>query len=134
MILSKQKRFLLLSDVSTVSQNVIQIRLYFLPTRNIFRIHFGLALSLYDVFIFHVETYMQFDGKVYQHKLCSTYSAFIFILFDRDFISHLHKCKRYNLINMFNDTSRCIDDIFTVANHEFDKHIPDILYILRKPS
>ena len=27
---------------------------------------------------------------------------------------------------MFNDTSRYLDDIFTIDNHEFEKHIPDI--------
>ena len=27
---------------------------------------------------------------------------------------------------MFNDTSRYLDDIFTIDNHEFEKYIPDI--------
>ena len=27
---------------------------------------------------------------------------------------------------MFNDTSRYLDDIFTIDNPEFEKHIPDI--------
>ena len=27
---------------------------------------------------------------------------------------------------MFNDTSRYLDDIFTISNPEFEKHIPDI--------
>ena len=27
---------------------------------------------------------------------------------------------------MFNDTSRYLDDIFTIENSEFDKHIPHI--------
>ena len=30
------------------------------------------------------------------------------------------------LIDMFNDTSRYLDDIFTIDNPEFEKHIPDI--------
>ena len=38
----------------------------------------------------------------------------------------LHKSKRYDLICMFNDTSRYPDDIFTIDNPEFDQHIPDI--------
>ena len=38
----------------------------------------------------------------------------------------LHKSKRYDLKDMFNDTSRYIDDIFTIDNPEFKKHIPDI--------
>ena len=31
-----------------------------------------------------------------------------------------------DLINMFNDISRYLDDIFTIDNLEFEKHIPDI--------
>ena len=41
-------------------------------------------------------------------------------------MSNLQKFKRYNLIDMFNDTSRYLDDIFTIDNPEFEKHIPDI--------
>ena len=41
-------------------------------------------------------------------------------------MSNLHKSKQYDLIDMFNDTSRYLDDIFTIDNPEFDKHIPDI--------
>ena len=38
----------------------------------------------------------------------------------------LHTSKQYDLIDMFNDTSRYLDDIFTIDNPEFAKHIPDI--------
>ena len=41
-------------------------------------------------------------------------------------MSYLHKSKQYDLIDMFNDTSRYLDDIFTIDNPEFAKHIPDI--------
>ena len=41
-------------------------------------------------------------------------------------MSNLHKSKRYDFIDMFNDTSRYLDDIFTIDNPEFEKHIPDI--------
>ena len=44
----------------------------------------------------------------------------------RDFMSELHKSKRRDLIDMFNDTSRYLDDIFTIGNLEFEKYIPDI--------
>ena len=37
-----------------------------------------------------------------------------------------YKSKRFDLIYMFNVTSRYLDDIFTIDNPEFDKHIPDI--------
>ena len=46
--------------------------------------------------------------------------------YERDFKSELLKSKRHNLINMFNDTSRYLDDIFTIEYSEFEKHIPDI--------
>ena len=41
-------------------------------------------------------------------------------------MSNLHKSKRYDPIDMFNDISRYLDDIFTIDNPEFEKHIPDI--------
>ena len=46
-------------------------------------------------------------------------------------MSNLHKSKEYDLIDMFNNTSRYIDDIFTVNNPEFEKYISDI-YCLAK--
>ena len=42
------------------------------------------------------------------------------------FMSDLQKSKRFDLIDMFNNTSRYLDDIFTIDNPEFEKHIPDI--------
>ena len=42
-------------------------------------------------------------------------------------MSDLHKSKRHDLIDMFNDISRYLDDIFTIDNPEFEKYIPDIL-------
>ena len=41
-------------------------------------------------------------------------------------MSDLHKSKRHDLIDMFNDTSRYLDDIFTIDNPKFGKYIPDI--------
>ena len=43
-------------------------------------------------------------------------------------MSNIHKSKQCDLIYTFNDTSRYryLDDIFTIDNPEFDKHIPDI--------
>ena len=41
-------------------------------------------------------------------------------------MSSLHKSKQYYLIDMLIDTSRYLDDIFTIDNPEFEKHISDI--------
>ena len=41
-------------------------------------------------------------------------------------MSDLHKSKRHDLIDMFNDTSGYLDDIFTIDNLEFEKYIPNI--------
>ena len=61
---------------------------------------------------------------------CAPLIANLFLLcYERDFISNLiinYKSKQYDLIDMFNDTSRYLDDIFTIYNPEFEKHIPDI--------
>ena len=34
-------------------------------------------------------------------------------------MSDFHKCRPFDLIDMFNDTSRYLDDIFTIDNPEF---------------
>ena len=58
---------------------------------------------------------------------CDSLMADVFLFcYERDFMSNFHKSKQYNLIDMFNDTSRYLDDIFTIDNTEFEKHIPDI--------
>ena len=41
-------------------------------------------------------------------------------------MSKLQKSKRFDLINKFNDTSRYLDDIFTIDDPEFAENIPDI--------
>ena len=41
-------------------------------------------------------------------------------------MSNLQKSKRCDLIDMFNDTSRYLDDIFTIDNPEFAEHIPEL--------
>ena len=41
-------------------------------------------------------------------------------------MSDLHKSKRHELKDMFNETSLYHDDIFTIDNPEFEKYIPDI--------
>ena len=43
--------------------------------------------------------------------------------YEGDFMSNLHKSKRYDLKDIFNDTSRYLDDIFKIDNPEVEKHI-----------
>ena len=38
-------------------------------------------------------------------------------------MSYLYVSKQND---MFNDTTRYLDDVFTIDNREFEKHIPDI--------
>ena len=58
---------------------------------------------------------------------CAPLVADLFLFcYERDFMSNLHKSKRHDLIDMLNDTSRYLDDIFTIDNPEFEKHVPDI--------
>ena len=56
---------------------------------------------------------------------CVPLSGFVFILYERDFLSNSNKSKPYDLIDVLNDISRYLDDIFTIDNPEFEKHIPD---------
>ena len=70
--------------------------------------------------------YVQFDGMVYQQIVgipmgtnCAPLIADLFLYcYERDFMSDLQKSKRFDLIDMFNDTSRYLDDIFTIDNPE----------------
>ena len=138
MISSKQKCCLLLNGVSTGSQkltSVRQLRRDFSPTRNMTRMHVALALSCVKLFTFLMENiYVQFDGMVYQQIVgipmgtnCAPLIADLFLYcYERDFMSNLQKSKRFDLIDKFNDTSRYLDDIFTIDNPTFAEHIPDI--------
>ena len=66
--------------------------------------------------------YVQLGGMVYQQIVgipmgtnCAPLIADLLLYcVERDFMSHLHKSKRCDFIDMFNDTSRYIDDIFTI--------------------
>ena len=40
-------------------------------------------------------------------------------------MSNLQKSKQFDLINKFNDTSRYLEDIFTIDNPEFAEDFPD---------
>ena len=63
---------------------------------------------------------MQFEGIVYQQivriPICTNCAPLIADLFlfcyEKDFMFNLNKSKTYELIDMFNDTSRYLDDIF----------------------
>ena len=57
---------------------------------------------------------------------CHALRYLVLFCYERDFMSNLHKSKQYDLIDMFNDTSRYLDDIFTIDNPAFEKHIPEI--------
>ena len=67
---------------------------------------------------------MQFDGMVYQQivgiPMDTNWAPLIADLFlycyERDIMSDIHMSNRHDLINMFNDTFRYLDDIFTIDN------------------
>ena len=65
------------------------------------------------------------SGDSYGHKLCSTYSRLIFVLLRQGFYVKPPEIQK-DFIDKFNDTSRYLDDIFTIDNPEFAEHIPDI--------
>ena len=101
------------------------------------RMHVGLALSYMKLLLssWKIYTlYVQFDGMVYQQIVgipmgtnCAPLIADLFLYcYERDFMSNLQKSKRFDLIDKFNDTSRYLDDIFTIDNPTFAEHIPDI--------
>ena len=140
MILSKQKCCLWSTGVSTQRQHltsVLHLRQDSLATRNMTRIDVGLARSYVKLLLSSWKTYMcnlMAWYIVYQQIVgipmgtnCALLIADLFLhCYERDFMSDLQKSKRHDLIDMFNDTSRYPDDIFTIDNPEFEKYIPDI--------
>ena len=81
-----------------------------------------------------VNIYVQFDSMVYQQIVgipmgttCAPLIADLFLnCYERDFMLNILQFKRFDLIYKFKDTSRYLDDIFTIDNHEFAEHISDI--------
>ena len=77
---------------------------------------------------------MQFESMIYQHivgipmgKNCSPLISDLFsYCCERDFMSNLQKSKHFDHIDRFKNTSRYLDDIFTIDYHEFAKYIPDM--------
>ena len=70
--------------------------------------------ELCEAFTFLMENiYVQFDGMVYQQIVgipigtnCAPLIVDLFLYcYERDFMSDLQKSKRFDLIDMFNDTS-----------------------------
>ena len=80
------------------------------------------------------KIYVQFECMVYQQIVgipmgtsCAPLIADVFLFcYEKDFMPNLHKSKQYYLIDVFNDSSRYLDYIFTIDNPEFEKRIPDI--------
>ena len=81
------------------------------------------CIEICEAFTFLMKNlYVQFDGMVYQQIIgisvgtnCAPLIADLFLYcYERDFMSNLQKSKRFDLIDKFNDTSRYLDDIFTI--------------------
>ena len=106
----------------------------FLATRNMSRINVGLARSYVKLLLSSWKTYMcnlmawyinKKWGFLWAPIVLQIADLFLYC-YERDFISDLQKSKRFDLIDMFNDISQYLDDIFTIDNPEFEKHISDI--------
>ena len=100
-----------------------------------------ICAELCEAFTFLMENiYVQFEGMVYQQIVgiptgtnCARFIADLFLFcYERDFMYNLHKSKQYDLIDMFNDTSRYLDDIFTIDNPELRNIF--LIYIQRNFS
>ena len=137
MISSKQKCCLLLTGLSTESKTCIctSDKVGFFSNNKYDSYKCWTCAELCVAFTFLMKNiYVQFVGMVYQQIVgipkgtnCAPLIADLFLFcYERDFMSYLHKSKQYDLIDIFNDTSRYLDDIFTIDNPEFEKHIPGI--------
>ena len=124
-----------LSTESQKRTSVLQIRRDFFSNKTYDSYKCWTCTEFSEAFTFLMENiYVQFDDMVYQQIVgipmgtnCAPLIADLFLhCYERDFMSNLQKSKRFDLIDKFNDTSRYLDDIFTIDNPEFAEHIPDI--------
>ena len=140
MIWSKQKGCLLLTNVSTGSQkhtSVLQRKRAFSNMKYV-SYKCWTCDEMCEAFTFLFENIIIMcklcanwrhgkstnSGDSYGHKLCSTHCELFFFCNERNFMSNLHKFKQYDLIDILNETSRYLDDIFIIDNPEFEKQIP----------
>ena len=137
MILSKQKCCLLLNGVSKESKTYLctSDKAGFFSNKTYDSYTCWTCTEICEAFTFLMENiYVQFEGMVYQQIVgipmgtyCAPLIADLFLYcYERDFMSKLQKSKRFDLIDKFNDTSRYLDDIFTIDNPAFTEHIPYI--------
>ena len=102
------------------------------------RINLGLSLSYVKLLLSSWENiFVQFEGKWWGFiRNCAlTRTGFLlffvcfvvgfFFCYKRDFMSNIHKFVRYDPIDMFNYASWYLDDLFTIDDPEFKKHILD---------
>ena len=74
--------------------------------------------SNFHILEFHIRS-IPIIPSIPMGNNCAPLIADLFLYcFERDFMSDLYKSKRHDLIDMFNDTSRYLDDIFTIDNPE----------------
>ena len=67
--------------------------------------------------------YQQIMGIPMSTKCAPLIADLFLFCYEMNFMHKLHKSKQNDLIDMFNDTSRYFDDIFTIDDPEFVKHM-----------
>ena len=101
------------------------------------RTNVELALSYVKLELSSLKNiYVKFKGIIYQQIVgipmgtnCAPFIAdLVSFYYERDFMSYLHKSTQCDFIDIFNDTSRYLDDIFTIDNPEFEKHFPVYIF------
>ena len=82
-----------------------------------------------DALIYLLDNiYIRFGSQLYRQNVgipmgtnCVPLVADLFLFcYERDFMKSLTKEKRYDLIDAFNPTSRCIDDLLNIGNIHFE--------------
>ena len=96
---------------------------------------YGLVKKVTDALIYLLDNiYSRFGSKLYRQNAgipmgasCAPLVDYLFLFcYERDFMKSLTKEKRYDLIDVFNSTSRYLDDQLNIDNIHFEHMVHGI--------
>ena len=71
--------------------------------------------------------FLRFGSKLYTYTYCAPLVADLFLFcYERDFMLSLSDNNQTDIIEAFNSTSRCLDDLLNIENPYFEQMVGQI--------